>query len=39
MSDVEVNDLELISIIVFDGTYCKFAPLALFVLLLWHIVL
>jgi hypothetical protein len=34
MSDVEVNDLELISIIGFDGTYCKFDPVALFVLLL-----
>lgn len=39
MSDVEVNDLELISIIGFDGTYCKFDPVALFLLLLLHIFL
>jgi hypothetical protein len=37
MSDVEVKNLELISIIGFDGTYCKFDPVALFVLLLLHI--
>jgi len=39
MSDEEVNDLELISIIGFDGTYSKFDPVALFVLLLLHIFL
>lgn len=39
MSDVEVNDLELISIIGFDGTYCKFDPVALFFFLMLHIYL